>query len=70
MGWRIETTFLPASMSMRWILRLVWLLPAPVRTAQTAITGLVLLTMVWSGPRRRKSAPSALTSAERCMTYS
>ncbi len=64
------TTFLPASRSMVWILRVVWLLPAPVRTAQTAMTGFVLLTITWSGPRRRKSAPDALTIAERCMTYS
>ena len=49
MGCRMLTTFLPASRSMVWILRVVWLLPAPVRTAQTAITGLVLLTMVLSG---------------------
>ena len=64
------TTFLPASRSSTWILRVVWLLPAPVRTAHTAITGFVLLTIVWSGPSRRKSAPSAFTSAERCITYS
>jgi len=64
------TTFLPASRSMVWILRVVWLLPAPVRTAHTAMTGLVLLTMTLSGPISMKSAPREFTRAERCMTYS
>ncbi len=38
-------------------LRLVWLLPEPVRTAQTETTGLRLLIIVSSGPRRTKLAP-------------
>ena len=36
----------PASVSRWWILRLVGLLPAPVRVAVTAITGLLDCSMV------------------------
>jgi len=51
-------------------LRLVWLLPQPVRTAQTETTGLVLLTMVSLGPSRTNVAPAAWTWLALCMTYS
>jgi hypothetical protein len=50
--------------------RLVWLLPAPVRTAQTATTGLLLGSMVARGPSSRKSAPVASTREALCMTSS
>jgi len=36
--------------------RLVWLFPAPVRTAHTEITGFALSSIVVRGPRRTKSA--------------
>ena len=49
---------------------MVWLLPAPVRTAHTLITGLVDLSAVYLGPIRMKSAPRALTCADLCITYS
>ena len=40
--------------------RVVWLLPEPVRTAQTETTGLRLLIIVSPGPRRTKLAPAAM----------
>ena len=46
----------------------VWLLPQPVRTAPTAITGLVLRTMVCSAPSSENCAPAAFTRAAWCMT--
>ncbi len=49
-------------------LRVVWLLPTPVRTAQTATTGLVDLIMVWEAPSRLKVAPQAMTSEALFMT--
>ena len=48
--------------------RLVWLLPDPVRTAQTEITGLVLLIIVGSAPRSLKCAPAALAMELRLIT--
>ena len=50
--------------------RLVWLLPQPVRTAPTLMTGLVLLIWVWRSPSMVKSAPAALTMEPRLMTCS
>ncbi len=38
---------------------MVWLLPAPVRVAPVATTGLVLASIVRTGPRRTKLAPPA-----------
>jgi len=49
---------------------LVWLLPAPVRTAHTATTGLLLGSIVASGPSRVKSAPAASTRDAKCITCS
>ena len=49
-GWRTDTTRFPRPRSARTTARLVWLLPAPVRDAQTATTGLLERSMVWRGP--------------------
>jgi len=46
----------------------VWLLPQPVRIAPTAITGLLLFSMVFLCPSRVKSAPAAFTLAPRLIT--
>ena len=51
-------------------LRVVWLLPAPVRTAQTATTGTVASSIVSFGPSSSKFAPVASTRLAMCMTYS
>jgi len=48
--------------------RLVWLLPQPVRTAQTLMTGLVLFSSVRRSPSIVKSAPAALTIEARLIT--
>ena len=50
--------------------RLVWLLPLPVRTAQTATTGLAAWSIVRSGPSSRKSAPAARARDAVCITSS
>ncbi len=50
--------------------RVVWLLPAPVRVAPTAITGRLLGSIVRAGPRRLKSAPAARAREAACMTVS
>ena len=50
-------------------LRVVWLLPLPVRTAQMEMTGFVLLTIVGSAPARTKCAPREFTSAAFSITY-
>jgi hypothetical protein len=44
-------------------LRDVWLLPQPVRTAPTAITGFVLFTIVSLHPSSEKLAPAEFTMA-------
>ena len=41
--------------------RVVWLLPAPVRTAHTATTGTFAGSIVASGPSSTKLAPAART---------
>ena len=69
-GWRTSATRRPASSSVRPTLRLVWLLPQPVRTAQTATTGFDERSMVALGPSKRKSAPAASTSDALCITVS
>jgi len=46
------------------------LLPQPVRTAQTASTCRLLLSMLASGPISRKSAPDARIREARCMRLS
>lgn len=48
----------------------VWLLPQPVRTAQTATTGTEAVSIVASGPSSVKLAPAAMTSLALCITYS
>ncbi len=48
--------------------RLVWLLPQPVRTAPTLMTGLVLFSSVRRSPSIVKSAPAALTIDARLIT--
>jgi hypothetical protein len=52
------------------IARVVWLLPEPVRTAQTATTGTVAVSIVSRGPSSWKFAPAASTSLALCITYS
>ena len=69
-GWRIRPTRRPASSSERPIARLVWLLPLPVRTEQTATTGTGHGIIVARGPSSVKSAPAARASEARCMTCS
>ena len=49
---------------------IVWLLPEPVRTAQTDITGFTDFTWVASSPIKRKSAPAASTIEALCITTS
>jgi len=68
MGWRTTTTFLPISRRRSDTRRLVWLLPDPVRTAHTEITGTLDSSMVSFQPIRRKSAPAARTIEARCIT--
>ncbi len=48
--------------------RVVWLLPDPVRTAHTEITGFRLLIIVVVALSSLKSAPAALTSEARSIT--
>ncbi len=70
MGWRMAATRRPLALRIWATLREVWLLPQPVRTAQTETTGFSLLTMVSLGPSRTKDAPAACTWLALCMTYS
>lgn len=58
MGCRTSTAFLPCRCSSLMTYRDSWLLPQPVRTAQTATTGLVEGSMVRAGATRPKSAPA------------
>ena len=46
------------------------LLPAPVRTASTEMTGTEHVMAVLSGPSREKSAPAASTREAWCITNS
>ncbi len=64
----MAATFLPMAIRIWLTRRVVWLLPLPVRTAQTEITGLLLLIMVSRGPSRMKLAPAAMTSEALSMT--
>jgi hypothetical protein len=41
--------------------RVVWLLPLPVRTAHTAITGMEAASIVSPAPNKRKELPRAIT---------
>src|SRR4030043_2102076 len=70
MGWRITTVFRFRFLRGETILGVVWLFPAPVRTAQTAITGLEDFSWGDFGPRSMKSAPHARESEALCITYS
>ena len=56
----MATTFLPAALRTPATFRVVWLLPHPVLTAVTAMTGLELASMVLFTPSMVKSAPAAL----------
>ena len=56
----MAATWRPLVLRIWATLREVWLLPQPVRTAQTETTGFVLLTIVSSGPRRTKRRPGRL----------
>ena len=69
-GCLTSATFRPASSSACPTLRLVWLLPQPVRVAQTATTGFDEWSIVASGPISRKSAPAASTIDALCITVS
>lgn len=70
MGWRMAATRKPISRKINDTRRVVWLFPAPVRTAQTETTGLTDLTCVVFAPINLKSAPAANTTEALCMTYS
>jgi len=70
MGWRIATTRFPRPRRMRMTRRVVWLFPAPVRTAQTETTGTRARIMLARGPISRKPAPAARTTEALCMTVS
>ena len=50
--------------------RVVWLLPEPVRTAQTATTGLEEVSIVRCGESRLYEAPAARTREPMCITCS
>ena len=69
-GCRTSATDRPCERRIRPTARLVWLLPQPVRTAVTAITGLTLFSIVDLGPSRVKSAPAASAIDALCMTVS
>ena len=60
----------PLFINVSMTLRDVWLFPAPVRTAVTEISGLLLFNCVFVGPNREKSAPAALTIAPIPITVS
>ncbi len=64
----MATTFFPAAVSSSTTLRVVWLLPHPVRTAVMATTGLVLFIMVRRAPIMVKSAPAVFTLLARAIT--
>ena len=70
MGWRTATTFFPRSLRIRARNRVVWDFPAPVRTAVTAITGLVDSSIVRVAEQRPKLEPQPMTRLAWCMTYS
>ena len=70
MGWRIATTRRPFARRMAATRRVVWLLPAPVRTAHTDTTGTFAFSMLAFGPMSRKSAPQARTWDAWCITVS
>jgi len=59
MGWRTTATVWPRRARMRATARATWLLPLPVRTAQTETTGLRDGSMVATGEGRRNDAPAA-----------
>ena len=69
-GWRMAATRNPLSRSRRQTSREVWLLPQPVRTATTAMTGRRERTIVLSGPSSLKSAPADIAREALAMTYS
>ena len=68
MGWRITLTCLRRSRKNRAIRRVAELLPTPVRTAETLITGLVEAMVVLSDPKKAKLAPAANTADALCIT--
>ena len=70
MGWRIATAFMPASLAMRAMKRVTPLLPQPVLTAQTEITGFAESRKVFSAEWRTKSAPIEAHRDARSMMYS
>ena len=57
----MTATCLPAALSISATFLVVWLLPQPVRTAQTDMTGLEDCIMVCSPPNNLKWAPTAST---------
>ena len=65
----MAATFRPCSLSMAAMRRVVWLLPDPVLTAHTEITGFVLLSIVSAAPRILKLAPAELAIEPRSITY-
>ena len=49
------------------MVRVVWLLPAPVRTAVMPMTGFVEVIIVLAAPRKVKSQSWAMQRLARCM---
>src|SRR5947199_9598586 len=70
MGWRRTATRLPASRRSAAMWRVVWLLPEPVRTAQTATTGFDEVIIVSRGASSRNDAPAASAGDPMCITSS
>ena len=66
----MTTTLRPRSRRIAAALRVVWLLPQPVRTAHTDTTGRLDTSIVSRVPSSRKSAPAATARDARCMTCS
>ena len=64
----MATTFFPSFLRMLLMKRVVWLLPAPVRTAVMPMTGFDDLIMVLSAPSSSKSQPWAMQRLARCIT--
>ena len=60
----------PSRAGCRATARVVWLLPAPVRTAQTETTGTFAFSMLAFGPDQPEVGAAASTSEALCITVS
>ncbi len=68
-GWRITAGLWPKRFSILASFKVRGLLPLPVRTAHTDITGSDDFSIVLRGPRSMKSGPIAMTSEALPITY-